>query len=167
MGDIVTQVETMVTKYLDEKRISYTIRLHAKPAFTSEDAARERGVRLSQIVKCMIGVGGTGTMYAMLLPGDRTLKLRKVARLAGDETIRLMPVGEIEKQLGVTVGAISPVQLIGRALIYMDDTVFEEVDVDISSGDPDAGIELKAEDLCRILDAKRCDIISTRRVTGA
>ena len=48
-------METDVTRMLNDAGIPYTPKPHAKPVYTCKDAARERGVRVSQIVKCMVG----------------------------------------------------------------------------------------------------------------
>ena len=40
-------MNTEITEKLDELQIEYKIKPHKKPVYTSEDAARERGVRLS------------------------------------------------------------------------------------------------------------------------
>ncbi|MBF0137589.1 MAG: YbaK/EbsC family protein [Magnetococcales bacterium] len=154
-------MKTSVTKFLDDLKVDYTVKPHQKEAFTSEDAAHERGIRLSQIVKCMVGHDEHGNLYVMLIPGDRILKLKKVREVAGGVRIHLVPPDELVKTFGVTIGAISPVQFYQKSKIFMDHTIFEEDDVDISSGDLCAGIELKADKLCEILSAKRCDIVST------
>jgi prolyl-tRNA editing enzyme YbaK/EbsC (Cys-tRNA(Pro) deacylase) len=47
-------MKTWVMEKLEELRIPYKIKPHRKPVYTSEEAAQERGVKLSQIVKTMI-----------------------------------------------------------------------------------------------------------------
>ncbi len=154
-------MKTSVTEFLDSAGINYMIKKHNKAVFTCEDAANERGVRLRQIVKCMIGSDKDGNYHIMLIPGDKILKIKKVRQIAGGIRIDLVSPEKLKEKLNLIVGAISPVQLIGRAKFYMDDSLFREEFVDISSGAPDAGIELLAEDLYLILDASKCDMIST------
>ena len=154
-------METDVTRMLNDAGIPYTPKPHAKPVYTCEDAARERGVRVSQIVKCMVGKDPKGEIHVMLIPGDKTLKIKKARQLAGGIRIELISPEKLAQEHGLTVGAISPTQFLGKARFYMDNSVFEEENIDISSGNPDAGVELKAEALCSLLGARCCDIIST------
>jgi prolyl-tRNA editing enzyme YbaK/EbsC (Cys-tRNA(Pro) deacylase) len=154
-------METIVTKFLSERSIPYTIKKHSSPAFTSEDAAKERGVRLSQIVKCMVGVDDKGGLHVMLIPGDRILKLKRVRSIAGGIRIDLIASDRLQNEFDVVVGAMSPTQFFGKARFYIDNTVMNEENVDISSGDPSAGVELKAVDLVQALGAMQCDIVST------
>jgi prolyl-tRNA editing enzyme YbaK/EbsC (Cys-tRNA(Pro) deacylase) len=58
------------------------------------------------------------------------------------------------------VGAISPIQFLGKARFYLDQTVLGEEYIDISSGSPDAGLELKTRDLIDLIKPVICDIIS-------
>ncbi len=156
-------MHTSVTTFLDRAAVPYEVKPHSAEAYTCEDAARERCVRLSQIVKTMVGADSYDAIHIMLIPGDRKLDLKRVRQIAGGVRIALVPPADIAERFGVTVGAISPTQFVGRARFYMDNSVFRETLVDISSGSPDAGVELRAEDLCRVLEALRCDIVADAR----
>jgi prolyl-tRNA editing enzyme YbaK/EbsC (Cys-tRNA(Pro) deacylase) len=156
-----TNMDTVVTQFLRERGIVHKVKPHSNPVFKSEDAARERGVRLSQIVKCMVGTDPKGRLFAMMIPGDKILKIKRVRVLAGGIKIDLLEPEKLAEKYGVTVGAISPTQFVGTATLYMDESIFREEEVDISSGDPSAGVELKASDLEAALGATRCNIVST------
>jgi Cys-tRNA(Pro) deacylase len=150
-----------VTKPLSEAGVEFTIKPHEALAFTATAAAEHRGVRVSQIVKCLVARSEQGDLCAALLPGDRTLKLRKVRKVIGSP-LALVDPEELANEMGLTVGAISPFHLVGKARIFMDPTVLDEELVDISSGDLRAGIELRSKALQEVLDAEICDLISTR-----
>lgn len=152
-----------MTELLEAAGVRYAVKPHSRPVYTCEEAAREREVRLSQVVKCMIGRDPGGGLHVMLIPGDKTLKLKRVGQVAGGVRVELIPPDRLAEELGVVVGAISPLQFVGRARIYMDSGLFEEERVDISSGSPDAGVELATEDLLRLTGAQRCDIVSTSK----
>nr|WP_294548309.1 YbaK/EbsC family protein [uncultured Rhodopila sp.] len=153
-------METVVTRFLSERGIPYKLKRHSLPAYNCEDAARERGVRVSQIVKCMVGMDIEGGLHVMLIPGDRVLKLKKVRSVAGGIKIDLVGREALAEDFDVVVGAISPTQFFGNADFYIDHSVFLEDDVDISSGDLTAGVELNALHLEALLGAMRCDIVS-------
>jgi len=56
------------------------------------------------------------------------------------------------KKFALVVGAVAPVgSMIEDLPVFVDHSVFEEEVVDISSGDPTAGLELKRDDLKKIL----------------
>jgi len=146
-------VNTVVTYYLDELNISYKIKHHAKPVFTSEDAARERGVRLSQIVKTILLSNKDGETVVAVLPGHKRLDLKKLKKLSKNKNLQFMDRESIEREIGFEVGAVAPVGNIFKGLaIFVDPSTFDEEFVDISSGDPKAGVELARDDLKELLE---------------
>jgi prolyl-tRNA editing enzyme YbaK/EbsC (Cys-tRNA(Pro) deacylase) len=50
--------------------------------------------------------------------------------------------------------------MVGKATFFLDETVTREEYIDISSGSPDAGIELKACDLIELIKPTICVIVS-------
>ena len=139
--------KTQLTDFLDEQKIPYRVKYHSKPVFTSEDAAIERGVRLSQIVKTMLLADGNGILVAVL-PSHKRLDVKKLKKLSGHKNLQFMDKESIERRTGLIVGSVAP---IGRVLegipLFVDPSVFDEEFLDISSGDPNAGLELHRDDL--------------------
>ncbi|MEN8234941.1 MAG: YbaK/EbsC family protein [Actinomycetota bacterium] len=155
-------MRTDVTDYLDERKIAYVVKPHRRPALTAETAAAERGVRVGQVTKCMIGENETGQLVAMLIPGDKRLKSSRARKHLGVSSLELVPRERLVAEHGLVVGAISPTQLVGKALILADPSVLDEERVTISSGDPLAGLELSSKDLLEAVGAEATDIISHR-----
>jgi len=109
-------------------------------------------VRLSQILKTMLLVGPDEMIILAVVPGNKKLNLKRLKKLSGQKSLQLMDKETIKKEFGVVVGALAPVgSMIGYSLLFVDPSVFEEEVVDISSGDPTAGLELKRDDLKRLL----------------
>lgn len=143
--------KTHLTNFLDEQKISYRVKYHSKPVFTSQDAAAERGVRLSQIVKTMLLADGNNVLMAVL-PSHKRLDLKKLKRLSGYKNLRFMDKITIEQKTGLIVGAVPPIgKILEGVPSYVDPTLFDEEFLDISSGDPKAGLELHRDILKGLL----------------
>ena len=141
-------MRTIITDYLDRKNVPYRLKPHGRPVFTSEDAAQARGVRLSQIVKTILLVTPGEELVVAVLPGDRKLNVKRIKKLSGRKNLHFLDRTSMENKLGLTVGAIAPVgELIENFPMFVDPDIFREEQVDISSGDPRAGLELKSRDL--------------------
>ena len=111
------------------------------------------GVCLSQIVKTMLLTNSEGDVVAAVIPGDRKLDFKKLKKLTGLKSLSFMKRKSVEEKLGLVVGAISPLgEIFQKIPVFVDPGVFAEPLVDISSGDPNAGLELKREDLRRLLN---------------
>jgi prolyl-tRNA editing enzyme YbaK/EbsC (Cys-tRNA(Pro) deacylase) len=136
-------VKTSITEKLDELGINYTVKPHSQPVYTSEDAARERSVRLSQIVKTMLLMDRDGKIVVAVLPGDRRLDVKKIKKHLGVKDLRFLDKETVEKRLGLVAGAIAPVAgLLDGSEVLVDPAVLDADFVDISSGDAFAGLEL-------------------------
>lgn len=145
-------MKTAITEKLDALQIEYTVKRHTQAVFTSEDAAKERNVRLSQIVKTILLTDENGKVVVAVLPGNRRLDLKKLKKLLKVKDLQFVNRQAIEQHLGLVAGAIAPiVELFEGMPIFVDPSVCAEDVVDISSGDPRAGIELKREDLQTLL----------------
>jgi len=145
-------------RVLDELGIPYTVRPHAHPAFTVEGVARERGVRISQVVKAMLVQRSDGGFVLAVIPGHRRLSLKKLSLAVGDKRLRLASERDVARVTGYRVGAVSPLGLRRQDVnIYVDKGILEEPVVDISAGRPDAGLELRSEDLVRALNGQMGD----------
>ena len=157
-------IRTPVTNFLDELQVPYRIKSHSKPVFTSEDAAVERAVKLSQIVKTMLLSDGDQVIVAVL-PAHKRLDVKKLKKLSGHKNLQFMGKESIERKTELIVGAVAP---IGRMLegmpVFVDPSVFEEEFLDISSGDPNAGLELHRDALKELLkEAAFAEIIKEER----
>ena len=146
------KIKTVITDLLDGLGIPYEVKPHDAPVFTSDEAARQRGVRLSQIVKTMLLRDKDDSILLAVLPGDRRLDVKKLRKLSGRKNLQLMDRKAIEDRLGVVVGALAPIgPAVAGLAAYIAPAVFEEDRLDISSGDPTAGVELDRDDLKRLL----------------
>lgn len=146
-------MQTRVTQLLDKAGITYKLKPHKRPVYTSQEAAAERGVRLSQIVKTMLLKLPDGQVIVTLLPGNRQLDLKRVRKLVGVRKLSFVKREEVENLTGYIPGAISPLGMNHAYPLYLDETVLKEEWVDISSGEPDAGVELRSADLLRLVQA--------------
>ena len=143
--------KTRLTDFLDAQKIPYRVKYHSKPVFTSEDAAIERGVRLSQIVKTMLLADGNDILVAVL-PSHKRLDVKKLKKLSGHKNLQFMDKESIERRTGLIVGAVAPIGSGVEGIpLFVDPSVFDEEFLDISSGDPNAGLELHRDDLRNLL----------------
>ena len=151
-------------RLLDNLGIDYVIKQNQySEAYTCSEVARERDVSLSQVLKCMVGRDSCDSddeVYVMMISGDKKIALSKVRHLAEGKKIALFSRSELTKNFDVTVGAITPLQFLGKARFFLDRTVLQEEHVDISTGFTDSGIWLKTTALVKLLNPTIGDIIS-------
>jgi prolyl-tRNA editing enzyme YbaK/EbsC (Cys-tRNA(Pro) deacylase) len=145
-------METRVTRYLESVGVRYVLKPHSKAVYTARDAARERGIRLSQVIKAMLLKDGEGFLM-VLVPGDREIDWRKLKMRLGTSAA-MATREELENFTGFPLGAVSPLSLPEPCRVLLDDAITRERYVDISSGDLLLGVELLLEDLVRLVSGE-------------
>lgn len=122
---------------LDQLGITYQEVVQENPTKSCDDAAKERGVKTSQIVKSLI-IESKGEKFHILLPGDRTLSEKKF----GSE-YRMIPPEEAEEITGFEPGTVHPLSTdLGHVA---DERIFENDRVSHTVGEKTRGVILDAE----------------------
>ncbi len=147
-------MKTRAMRYLDSAGINYKLIKHSRKVYTCEEAAKERGVKIEQIVKTMILKKSDEELVAVLIPGNKRADTKKFAKLIGCKKIKIASKEEVEKATGYKMGAIAPIGFKRNIKIYMDKAFLKEEIVTISSGSYDAGLAIKSEDLAKITKAE-------------
>jgi len=143
-------METKITEYLDSLNVSYRLLPHSKPVYTCEDAAKERNVPLNEMIKCILLVDKDKKYILACTSADKRVDLVKVRETANCKRLSFASEKDIEELTGYKLGAVPPLLLKEDILVIFDKEIQNKKEVNISSGDHKAGIELSAEDLIRI-----------------
>lgn len=142
-------IKTKITDFLDAQKISYRVLPHTEPVFTVEAAAAQRGVIKEEMVKAIL-LRDKNRRYVMACTtGDTRLNPKAVREQLSEEWKRLSfaSAEEIKSVTGYVQGAVAPLCLPADIPVIFDDAIASCVKVNISSGDPMAGLELDTQDL--------------------
>ena len=152
-------IETDLTRLFDQKGIKYRLLPHGKPVFTCEEAAIERCVPLDEMIKCILLVDRKKKYILACVTADRMVDPDKVRTLMGCSRLSFASAQEIEDVLGYKMGAIPPLLLKTDIPVLFDNEISRKEKVNVSSGDPRAGIELSPLDLTPLLNPIGGDIV--------
>jgi Cys-tRNA(Pro) deacylase len=154
-----SKIRTHATRALDEQDVPYRLLMHDHRAMNVEEAAAERGVPVSQVVKTLLVRGPNRRHVMALVRGDQRLSLKKLARILSEKKLEMAPAADVPRITGYQIGAVAPVGLRRADVpIYVDQNILEEPRVTISAGRHDAGLELATEDLIRVANGCVTDI---------
>ena len=151
-------MQTQITDLLDQNNIPYRLLPHTEPVFTVAAAAAQRGVEAEEMVKSILLREKTGDKrYVMAcVLGHERLDPKAVRTVLDDEKWRRLTFAsaeEISAVTGYTQGAVAPLCLPPEVPVIFDVAVANCRQVNISSGDPLAGLELSPQDLIRLAGA--------------
>ncbi len=155
------EFKTRVTALLDAHGISYRLLPHAVPAFTVEEAAAQRGVHLEEMVKSILLSEKKRRRFVMAcVTGDARLDPQAVrAHLSGNwKRLSFATADDIRNVTGYVQGAVAPLDLPVGIPVVFDRAIARCAQVNISSGDPRAGLEIDPADLIRLAQASLASI---------
>lgn len=151
-------IETPLMQFLAEQNITFRLLPHQRPSTTIEDAAQQRGIRPSQMVKAIL-LRDMGNLYALACaPGDRSVDPKKVRSLLQCRRMTCVDQADVERITGYKIGTVTPLLLKRHMPIVFDPSLLNEGEVTISSGDRMAGIALSIDDLVKLCQPVIADI---------
>ena len=139
-----------VKRILDEKGIDYRIFEH-EPVYTSEQAARVRGVDVKTGVKAMVLKTEKGEYVMALVRADKRVDLDRISGLEGSP-VKLAPPLEVLEVVGCEVGSVPPFGHETRLKTYLDRDILENEFVSFNCGEHTKSITMRADDLKKVVE---------------
>ncbi len=157
--------KSQITEFLKANDVPYTLLPHTEPVFTVEAAAAQRGVVKEEMVKSILLRERKKHRFVMAcVTGDSRLDPQAVRGYLPGEWKRLSfaSAEEILQQTRYTQGSVAPLCLSDEIPVIFDESIAKCNKVNISSGDPMAGLELATDDLVRLSGATFAPIAALR-----
>lgn len=140
----------LIKKLLDHNGITYEVSEH-EPVYTSEQAARVRGVELRTGVKALVLKTEEGSFVMGLIAADGRIDLKKLAKIARTRKLRLASPQEVLEITGCEVGSVHPFGNLHRLPTYLDSSVLENNMVNFNAGLHTVSIQMKTKDLIKAI----------------
>jgi len=137
-----------VRKLLEEKGISYEVSEHG-PVYTSEEAARIRGVELKTGVKALVLRTEEGSFIMGLVAADRRIDLKKLAKIVKTRRLVLASAREVLEITRCEVGSVHPFGNLFGIPTYLDESILENETVNFNAGLHTVSIHMKTKDLIK------------------
>lgn len=139
-----------VKELLDRNGIVYEVSEHAA-VYTSEQAAKVRGVELRTGVKALVFKIEQGSFILGLIAADKKMDLKKLAKIVGTRKLELASPQDVLKVTGCEIGSVHPFGNLFGLPTYMDPSVLENDSVNFNAGLHTVSIYMKAEDLVKAI----------------
>ena len=126
-------------------------------ARTAIDAANSLKCEVGAIVKSLLLKADDGFVLC-LVSGDKKCSLNKVKKITGKKDVCMANADDVKKQTGFTIGGVSPVGLINKLEILIDDKLNRFQDIFAAAGHPNAVFKVDLNSLNKITKGKIMDI---------
>ncbi|MEO9175072.1 MAG: YbaK/EbsC family protein [Gaiellales bacterium] len=114
-------------------------------------AAEALGIDPARLAKTLV-VAVDGDPVFVLVPGDRDLSLKALARLAGGRSAALVDARDAERLTGYKIGGISPFGARRALPVFAERSYLEHEQVALNGGARGLIVELAGADLVRVLE---------------
>jgi Cys-tRNA(Pro)/Cys-tRNA(Cys) deacylase len=149
-----------VTRFLEARKVPFTAFELPEEKLGAAEAARILGVPPAQVYKTIVITReGKAKPLLAVVPGDREVDLKLLARAVGEKKLHLPTQREAEALTGLQAGGISPLALVNRGFqVLIDASAQTYPEIYVSGGLRGLNIRLAAADLARLVNAKFAEI---------
>lgn len=155
-----SELKTNAMRILDAMHVSY--QLHTYEPGESVDGvsvAAKMGMDVNKVYKTLVTQGKGGGFFVFVVPVARELDLKKAARAAGEKSVEMIPVKEINRHTGYIRGGCSPVGMKKKYLTFIDESARALPAMVVSGGRIGLQMEIAPEDLARSVSARFADLL--------
>jgi Cys-tRNA(Pro)/Cys-tRNA(Cys) deacylase len=150
-----------ITRLLDQRKIKYTAFELPAEKLGAEVTAEMLGVPPEIVFKTIVVKReGKGKPILAVVPGNREVDLKLLAKAVGEKKVFLTTQKEAEQLTQLQAGGISPLALLNRGFqIVLDQSAQNHLEIHISGGQRGLNFRLPVEDLVKLTNARLAEII--------
>lgn len=148
-------MKTNATRLLDKLGIRYELRDYQVDPddLSATKVAAQVGLPPAQVFKTLVAKGDVTGIVMAVVPGDREVDLKSLARLSGNRSLEMIPLSQLQPLTGYIRGGVTALAAKKRYPVYLDKSaLFHEV-ISISAGVRGTQIFLAPQDYLQVVNA--------------
>ncbi|MBS4212504.1 Cys-tRNA(Pro) deacylase [Neobacillus rhizophilus] len=155
------QAKTNAMRILDAQKIYYEVLTYENKdgKIDGVSVAEKIGRNLKEVYKTLVTQGASKNLYVFVIPVAEELNLKKAAKAAGEKSVEMIPVKDIQKWTGYIRGGCSPIGMKKQYRTFIDQSCSEIEAIVVSAGKIGMQIVLAPNQLKEITDAELADVI--------
>lgn len=143
---------TPVTQALDAAGVPYRLFKHPGEVHSVEQAAKERGMQIDQIIRSIVFRVASDYFVMVLIAGTRQVSWPLLRKYLSQSRLTMASEEEVLEVTGYHLGAVSPFGLSAPMQILIDQSVMGFEEISIGSGVRNTAVILRSFDLLQALD---------------
>ncbi len=142
--------KTNAMRILESKGIPFRIEAYEVDPndLSAGTVARKLGLEPAQVYKTLVTQGKAGAYFAVV-PGDRELAPRKLARLAGERKVAMVALKDVQRLTGYIRGGVTVLGAKKAYPVFVHEAAVEHDEISISAGVRGLQILLAPKDYLR------------------
>jgi Cys-tRNA(Pro)/Cys-tRNA(Cys) deacylase len=147
--------KTNSMRLLESRGIAYQVHEFSSEVHSAEGVAEILGIPASHVYKTLVVMRQGGRPLLVMVPGDASLDLKRLARSAGEKKLRMATQKEAAELTGLQVGGISALALQHKRFdVYADEDILTLPRVYVSAGCRGIDLSLSPQELLQITGAR-------------
>ena len=153
--------KTNAARLLDRARIAYSLIPYEvdEENLAATHVAEQLGEPVERVFKTLVLRGDKTGIIVCVIPGDQEIDLKKAAKIAGNKSVEMIHVRELQGITGYIRGGCSPIGMKKDFPVFIHESCRRYGSVYISAGIRGLQIEIAPEDLIRFTRATVADLI--------
>ena len=152
-------MSTRAIQKLKKAKVAFEIISYQHDQKGAAFAAHVTGFPLEQTIKTLITNLGGRKYAAALVPGDKQLDLKKLARVFEVKTADMAAVPTAQRLSGYTVGGISPFGMQQQLETVLEKSILNYATITINAGKRGLMLQMAPPDILAVLRCKVADIV--------
>jgi Cys-tRNA(Pro)/Cys-tRNA(Cys) deacylase len=142
-------------RLLDQQKISYTVHEFPDTIHSAVGVADHLELPPEMVYKTLVVLPSQGKAMLVVVPGNRELNLKRLAKSVGQKKVQMAPHQEAERLTGLQTGGISALALLHKNFpVYLDQSALELERILVSAGKRGVNLELPVQDFIKVTKAK-------------
>lgn len=156
--------KTNVMRLLDKAKIKYEPHEypHGSEAVDGLTVAKLCGFDPECVFKTLVARGTSKNVYVFVIPVNSELDLKKAAKAAGEKSVEMVKVSEINALTGYIRGGCSPVGMKKRYPTFINESAKAKNTVYVSAGKIGSQVELEPLALAEICGAQFSELVKDK-----
>ncbi len=156
--------KTLAMRVLEGQKVVYDTAVYPTTLRDAEEIANFLHVAADVVFKSLVvnpptTTGRFSKPLLCVIPANRQLNLKKVAKVVGVKKVKMATYADAEKWTGLQIGGISPLALLNKGfIIYIEQRAQQQDNICISAGQRGTQIIVSAQALARVTRAKWVDV---------
>ena len=149
------EIKTNVMRILDKNKIPYqALHYECDEFIDGLHTAELTGAPVEQSFKTLVARGKSGQYYVYVIPIAREVNLKLAAKAAGEKSVEMIHVKEINAITGYIRGGCSPIGMNKQFPTFLDESAQQFETIYISGGKIGVSICLSPNALCQLIRGK-------------
>jgi len=141
----------LIKSLLDENNINYKI-IDCDPLY--KDKFRSSQSDISYGIKSLLLKSEEGKFVLALVPADKKIDLKTLARIYGTKSLSLANSEDVLKKTGCEIGGCHPFGTLSKLMTYMDKSILKNEIIEFNAGLSNVTIQMNSKDLVNLISPK-------------